>query len=262
VVKDVMDNLIGNYQVFSKLTQTKSHDLVTFSHLLNVGILSICLSDKLGFKQDDCLDIGMAGLFHDIGKLYIEKRIVQKHTKLSEQEFSQIESHTIFGSEILLRYVEDLTALPLVVAFEHHLGWKSGGYPKMLFPHRPHVASLIVSIADVYDALSQRRAYKRSYSSDHVYGIMIKLKTKKFAPELLDKFFQIMGVWSKGTVVLLEDDRVAIVREQNQEDIFSPKVELVAKGPKTIIDLKKESDIKIKRSLDPGTEGKKYLDLI
>ncbi|MFH1902028.1 MAG: HD domain-containing protein [Candidatus Omnitrophota bacterium] len=262
---NIMDNLMSNYQELLKLTTTmKRYDRITFTHLLNVSILSMFFSSKMGFSKDDILDIGIAALFHDIGKLYISRKIIQKPGKLSEGEFGLIMSHTTCGAEILLKYVDSLGISPVVVAFEHHLGYDLGGYPKVLFSKLPHVVSLIVSICDNYDALSQRRSYKRDYPPQMIYGLMIRKKGSAFDPQLLEKFFKIMGVWPVGVIVLLSDDRVAVVREENEDDIFSPKVEVIfPTNLKGFVDLKDEKgEVKIKHFLNPLGEGKKYLHLI
>jgi len=255
---NIMENLIGNYQIFFDLIKTKGHDVTTFMHILNVSILAMYFSHKLGFSKDDCLDIGMAALLHDMGKIYITRKIIQKPGKLDKNEFDQIKSHTILGAEILLKYVDTLTILPVVVAFEHHLRYDLTGYPKLAFPRKLHVASMIVAICDEYDALTQKRSYKNDYPPELIYAIMTEGRGTRFSPELLDNFFKFMGVWPKGTVVELEDKRIAIVREINEDDIFSPKIEVVSGGPREIVDLKKGRG-KIKCSLNPLNEGKRYL---
>jgi len=262
ISNDIMENLKAGYQFFSKLREAKSYDTATFIHLLNVSILSIYFSHKLGFSREDCLDIGVSGLFHDIGKLYIARKIIQKKGKLDEEEFDKIKSHTVLGAEILLKHIDSLTILPVVVAFEHHLQYDLEGYPKSFFPHKLHIASLIISICDVYDALVQRRSYKRDYPPEIIYEIMIKDKGKRFDPDLLDTFFKAMGVWPRRTIVCLEDGRIGIVRQENEDDIFSPVVEIVDRGPKELVDLKVKKEIKIKQSLNPLAEGQKYLKLI
>ncbi|MBU0694174.1 MAG: HD domain-containing protein [Candidatus Omnitrophica bacterium] len=264
-VVNIMDDLMSNYQEFLKLATTmKRYDSITFTHLLNVSILSMFFSSKMGFSKDDVLDVGIAALFHDIGKLYISRKIIQKPDKLSENEFGLIMSHTTCGAEILLKYVDSLGISPVVVAFEHHLGYDLGGYPKVFFSKPPHIISLIVSICDNYDALSQRRSYKRDYSPQMIYDLMIRKKGSTFDPHLLEKFFKIMGVWPVGAIVLLSDDRVAVVREENEDDIFSPKVEVIhPASSKGLVDLKdKKEEIRIDRYLNPLGKGKKYLHLI
>ena len=260
----MMENLFKSYQEFLKLTALKRHDISTFVHLLNVAILSMHFSSRLGFNKDDVLSIGMAALFHDIGKIYISGQVIKKPDKLSDEEFEMMKSHAELGADILLKYTRKLGVLPAIVAFEHHLRYDLKGYPKLIFASRPHIASLIVSLCDVYDALNARRSYKKSYPPELIYNLMLKEKGKMFEPELLEKLFMVMGVWPVGTIVSLTDKSTAIVREENEDDIFSPKVEVVfpfdKSGP---VDLRmKKQELKIEFALDMLGEGKKYYHLV
>jgi len=263
-VNNVMDSLLGRYQEFLNFATIKRHDVKTFSHIINVSILSMFFSSKLGFSKENVLDIGTAALFHDIGKLYISRKILQKPAKLTEEEFTKIKSHVTTGAQILLKYVDDLGTLPVVICFEHHLKYDLSGYPKISFYQRPHIASQIVSICDVYDALTQRRGYKNDYPPKMIYDLMTKEKGTGFSPELLEHFFKIMGVWPVGTIVSLNDGRIAVVREENEDAIFSPKVEVIAPSERRgMIDLKATRDEnRIEHSLNPLNEGKEYLPLI
>lgn len=263
-VKNVMENLLGHYQDFLNLATIKRYDVKTFLHILNVSILSMYFASKIGFKKEEILDIGTAALFHDIGKLHISRKIIQKPGKLTDEEFSEIKSHALVGTEILLKYVDSLGVLPVVVCFEHHLKYDFSGYPKVSFYQKQHITSSMVSICDVYDALTQRRGYKNDYPPKIVYEIMLRERGSSFAPDLLDKFFSIMGVWPVGTLVSLNDSRIAVVREENEDEIFAPKVEIIDPADKReIIDLKAhKGELEIKSSLNPLNEGKKYLPLI
>lgn len=262
-ILNVMENFMGRHQELLNLISIKKKDLVTFVHLLNVSILSMYISSKLGFSKDDVLDLGIAALFHDIGKISISLRILKKKSKLVEDEFLKIQDHSILGTKILTRYIDMLGILPIVVSFEHHMRYDLKGYPKVHFPHTPHLASYIVSLCDVYDALAQRRTYKRDYPPNEIYNIMMKEKGKLFDPKLLVKFFKITGVWPIGTIVSLSNRSIAFVREANERDIFRPVVEVISpKNRKGTIDLLKNKDISIKKSLNPFTEGKKYLDML
>jgi hypothetical protein len=127
---------------------------------------------------------------------------------------------------------------------------------------KQHIVSRIVSICDVYDALSQRRGYKQDYSPDVVYNIMNKDRGSAFDPALLDKFFQFMGLWPIGSVVALNDGSIALVREENESDIRRPKVEIVwPVDKKRLVDLPEERSLNIERYLNPWKEGKEYLEL-
>ena len=253
-VQDVMDNLLGKYQELLNFAAVQRYDVKTFSHILNVSILSMYFSSRLGFSKDAVRAIGVAALFHDIGKIYISRKIIRKPVKLTELEFDKIKNHVILGSELMLEYVDNLGMLPVVVSYEHHLKYdQSGGYPKSTFSCKPHIASLIVTICDVYDALSARRSYKADYSPQVIYEIMMKDRGKAFEPFLLDKFFRLIGVWPIGTKVVLSDGRVALVKEENEDDILLPKVEI--EDNKEILDLKLLKDaLKIEQYINPYTQ--------
>jgi len=257
-----LENLAGIYREFLDLTTFRRKDLITFVHLLNTTILSLFISSKLGYSKNDVIDIGIASLFHDIGKLFISRKIIMKEGKLDEKEFEIIEHHTVLGTELLFKYIDTLGILPVIVSFEHHLRYDLRGYPKVSFPQKLHPVSLIVSVCDVYDALSLRRSYKRNFPPLKIYEIMAGEKGKLFDPDLLDKFFRVMGVYPVKSIVALSDKRIAVVRKQNETDIFRPKVEILSpKKKRGFVDLLKEN-ISIAEYLNPFDKGKRYLKLI
>lgn len=262
-ILNVMENFMGRHQELLNLISVKRKDLVTFIHLLNVSVLSMYISSKLGFSKDDVLDIGIAALFHDVGKISVSKHILKKKSKLTDNEYHQVQDHTTLGTKILVRHVDMLGILPVVVAFEHHLRYDLKGYPKLTYTYKPHIASYIVSLCDVYDALAQRRTYKTDYPPIKIYNLMSSEKGKLFDPELLDRFFKILGVWPIGTIVSLSNRWVAVVREANERDIFRPKVEVISpKSKRKEIDLLKKKELSIAKALNPFGEGKKYLEMI
>lgn len=259
-----METFMGRHQEILNLLAVKRKDLLTFVHLLNVAILAMHISSKMGYSREDVLDIGIAALFHDIGKISISQKTLKKPGNLTDGEYLQIQSHALEGAKKLLRYTSTLGLLPAVVAFEHHLRYDLKGYPKVPFTIQPHKASLLVSLCDVYDALALIRSYKKDYPPFKIYTVMLKEKGKLFDPELLKEFFKIMGVWSVGTLVILNDGRVAVVREADASDIFRPKIEVIfPENKKDVIFLKDANKkIKIVDSLNPHSDGKKYLSLV
>ncbi|MDD5465971.1 MAG: HD domain-containing protein [Candidatus Omnitrophica bacterium] len=262
-MSNIMESLSTKRQELLKLATLKRYDMETYIHMLNVSILSMYFSSRLGFDKSDVLNIGVAAMFHDIGKLFISRKLLHKPDKLTDQEFGRIRSHTIMGAEIMLKYVDTLGILPVVVSFEHHLKYNSSGYPRMPLLRKQHLASLIVSICDVYDALSQRRGYKQDYSPDVVYNIMNKEKGTSFDQELLDKFFRFMGLWPVGSIVALNDGSIALVKDENESDIRRPKLEIISPvDKKRSVDLAQDNSLSIEHYLNPWKEGKEYLRLV
>ncbi len=263
-VSGIFEGLIGDHRELLKLTVVKRRDATTYTHIINVTILSMFFATKLGLPKDDIHDIGLAALFHDIGKTYIAREIINKKEKLSEEEFMSIKGHTIIGAEILLRYVDTLGIMPVLVAFEHHLKNNFKGYPKMAFPQKPYLGSSIIEVCDIYDALSARRSYKAGLSPKAVYDILMKERETLPTPQLVDDFFRVMGVWPIGSLVVLNDSRIAVVREENQNDIFSPVVEVISPWENMArINLEENKPaLKIEKYLDPLTDGKPYVKFI
>jgi HD-GYP domain-containing protein (c-di-GMP phosphodiesterase class II) len=263
-VLNYMEDYMGKRQELMDLVSMKQRDLSTYLHLLNVSILSMFVTSQLGYARDDVLDIGISGLFHDIGKLAISRRILQKKTKLEEKEFFKIKHHPTAGAEILVNYVDTIGILPVVVAYEHHLRYDLKGYPPLTYPYTPHLASFVVSICDVYDALALRRSYKKDFPPKKIYNIMMDGKGALFHPHLLEDFFKVMGVWPIGTIVSLSDRSIAVVRSTNRQDVFRPTVEVIHPVKKRgLVDLAdKQNKLTIDKSLNPFKEGKKYLEKI
>lgn len=259
-VLNCMEDFMGKHQELVSLMSVKEKDVLTFVHLVNVSLLTMFFASKLEFGKDDVLDLGIAALYHDIGKLYVSTKILQKKTALAEKEFIQMRDHPLLGVRILNNYKETLGILPLVVALEHHLHYDLTGYPKLAYPQKPHVASMMVSICDVYDALALKRTYKKDFPPNKIYDLMMTNKGKIFDPELLDKFFQGTGVWPVGAIVSLSDGSVAVVREINEEDAFKPKVEVIApESKKEMINLAKTKTVYITEAMNPKGKGKDYL---
>ncbi len=263
-MKSVLSMVLEGRWDLLMLTSIKRHDLSTFVHSLNVSVLAMVFASKLALTKDDVLDIGTAGLFHDIGKIAISREVINKPSVLTEEEMEYVKSHTILGAEILLHQVDSLGFLPSLVAFEHHLRYDLKGYPKLRYPRKPHFISLMVSLCDCYDALRSRRSYKRDYPPEMIYEIMKRERGGLFSPELFDRFFGFLGVYPVSTIVELDRGLVGIVRRQNEEDIFSPEVEIVSPPQRRgeLIDLKDAKEIKIKSSLNPFSTGKDYLSFI
>jgi HD-GYP domain-containing protein (c-di-GMP phosphodiesterase class II) len=259
----IMEDFVGRHQELLNLVSVKRRDLVTFVHLLNVTLLAMFFGSKLQFAKDDVLDLGIAALYHDVGKLYISLKVIQKESKLSDKEFLQVRNHPLLGARILDGYKDALGILPIVVAYEHHLRYDLTGYPKSPYHRKPHPASMMVSICDVYDALALKRSYKKDYPPEKIHELMMLERGKIFDPQLLDKFFSFMGVWPLGTLVSMSDGRVGVVRSVNEAEPDRPSVQVLApENAGEVVDLALRPDVRVVASLNPQGEGAKYLPLI
>jgi putative nucleotidyltransferase with HDIG domain len=175
--------------VCNQLAEVKSHDEYTFVHTVNVAILSAALAEAVGMTNNQVFELILAALLHDVGKQRTPLEILNKPGSLDDVERRRMERHTVDGAAILLsrRGVPDVAP---IVAFEHHANVDGTGYPKLPRKDKPHLASQIVHVADVFDALRTNRPYRAALNEEKVRSIIMDGSGKQFDPALVDLFLQ------------------------------------------------------------------------
>ena len=234
------------------LANIKNYDEYIFNHSVNVAIYAIAIGQRIGVPPKYLSHLGMAGLFHDIGKVKIPKEVLVKSEKLSQEELTIMRFHPIFGAEILMRMKEwdGLSTRMITTAFEHHLKYDLTGYPKLTRKRKPSLFSRIIALADFYDFLVRPMIYNRlPYVSEKIFGLMLERSGKDFDPALIKVFINMIGIFPIGTLVLLNTNEIGIVTQiqGDSEPIDRPEVCLLyysdgeyRKGQ--IVDLKEKEE--------------------
>jgi len=173
------------------LASVKSAHEYTFTHASNVGILTMCQAESLGFTGEHLHLIGVAALLHDTGKLFIPEAIMNKQAPLTQDERKVIETHSIKGARHLLG-MDGIPKLAVVTALEHHLKYDGTGYPSIKGGWTPNIASQMISIADVFDAMRSRRAYQEPQPMSKIRQVLVGGKGKAFNPVLVDNFLDLI----------------------------------------------------------------------
>jgi HD-GYP domain-containing protein (c-di-GMP phosphodiesterase class II) len=170
---------------------------------------------------------------HDIGKVHTPAEVLNKPGKLTDEEFRIMKRHVVDGAHIL-RKTPEVPALAPVVAFEHHLKQDMSGYPENLSPRQLNLCTMIVSIADVFDALRSNRPYREGLATSRVRSIMGQKDDPAFNQVLLRRFVNLVGMYPVGTVVRLNTDEMGVVVAEHPEDPFRPQVKILfdARGEK------------------------------
>jgi len=184
IVNDISLSIDFNEAKRAELLEKLKYDNVTRIHCINVA--NIC-TDFI--KHTHC-DIDnetafYAGMFHDIGKIKIDKNILNKNGTLTENEFTQMKKHVSYGHNLLIH-----TALPIEIAISaqyHHEKFDGTGYPLGLKGESIPLISRIISICDVYDALTSNRPYRKAFSCNEALEIM-RTQKNHFDPELFSIF--------------------------------------------------------------------------
>lgn len=173
------------------LADIKSADEYTFTHVVNVCILTMGQAEALGFKGRHLYDIGIASVLHDVGKQFIPDEIINKPGKLTPEERIIIETHTIKGAQYLLG-LDKVPKLAVLGALEHHIRYDGSGYPDIAGDWEPNIASQMIAVADMFDALRSRRPYQEPKSQELILKIMREESGTCFNPLLVDNFIRMI----------------------------------------------------------------------
>ncbi|HSA06301.1 MAG TPA: HD-GYP domain-containing protein [Candidatus Gastranaerophilales bacterium] len=188
---EVTDNILN--EVYTKLravnnfNELRVHDYYTFSHSLNVAIISAVIGRELGFNENKLKDLTFSAFLHDIGKMRVPKNILYKPGMLTLEEMQIIKKHSQLGYD----YIVETLGLPKELAkpaLEHHERWEGTGYPNGLKGNQISEFAQIVAIADVYDAMVSEKIYRGSVKSIDAMRIMLTEESKSFNPLIVNKF--------------------------------------------------------------------------
>ena len=190
VVISFITTLKQEANVLKVVSPIKAHSEYTYAHNTNVAVLSIFQAETLGVKQDLLHDIGMAGLLHDIGKMFVARDVLEKEAKLNDEEWVEMKKHPAYGA-MYLATLPDIPKYALVAAYEHHMKFNGLGYPATRRKGRTqHIISQIIAISDFFDALRTDRPYRKALDVPVIVGLMNDSSGKDFNPLLVENFIR------------------------------------------------------------------------
>ncbi len=232
IMQNAVNAILQDDSTLLGLANIKNYDEYTFNHSVNVAIYAIAIGQRIGIPKKHLSHLGMAGLFHDIGKTKIPKDILNKTEKLTPEEWEILRAHPVVGTEIVIRMKEwgELSTRMIHGAFEHHLRYDLSGYPKLTQKQQVTLLGKIITLADFYDALGRPRVYNRfPYVSEKILSLMQERSGKDFDPILVKVFINMVGLYPLGTLVLLDTNEIGMVVQAQEESDFidRPRIDLL-----------------------------------
>src|SRR5437867_780512 len=205
---------------------------------MNICNFSVAQGRKLGLTKLQLYDLGMAALFHDVGKSRVPLEVLNKEGGLTEEEWRIMQAHpwlgvlTLFG----LRGYGEIPYRGMVVAYEHHMKVDLTGYPKSIRGRTQSIYSKVIAVADGFDAATSRRVYQTvPIQPDQVLKEMWENPRRGYDPVVVKAFINLIGIYPVGTCVILDTYEVALVHSANPDlaHVHRPVVRLVptADGP-------------------------------
>lgn len=223
VVKDISSMLSRNRDAMIALTLIKNFDEYTYNHSVNVAVLSLALSDSLKLSAQEKVDVGVAGLLHDIGKTQLALDLIRKPSTLTPEEFEEIKKHPEEGF-VLLGKMSHIRPASAYMVREHHMRFDRTGYPRPEPGYLLHPYSNIIPVADCYDALTTMRSYQKARFPQQALDVMAKIAGKSLDPEVTKVFAKTMGTYPVGTMVRLSTMEIGVVSGQGEPGRGSQKV--------------------------------------
>lgn len=214
-VEELLDYIIDVGDVNSSLYDIKTYDNYTYLHCIDTGIMAAFLGMSMRFNESVLKELGIGAILHDIGKTSISANIINKTSALTEEEFKEIRKHPTYGEEILKKKFFISENIINAVA-QHHERIDGKGYPRGLKSNEICKFGKIVAVCDVYDAVSNDRSYRKRFSPNEAYELILAGSGTAFDEEIVIKFKETFSVYPLGCCLKLSNGIEGYVIRQNK----------------------------------------------
>lgn len=236
VADDLLLSMEMDDNLLLKMHQLQSYDDYTYKHCLRVAMMAVSIGKQLSLSREKLKELAQAALLHDIGKRMISIDIIRKPGKLTDEEFEEIKKHPVYGYRLLKEhggYSQEVMNAVLM----HQEKYDGTGYPMHLKETQITYLARIITVADVYDALTSNRPYRQPWSVAEAEEFMMGGSYTHFDYDIIVAFLAAFAPYPKGSKVLLNDGRKAFV-VSNNTNVLRPLVRVInSNGTTTDIDL-------------------------
>nr|WP_281064467.1 HD-GYP domain-containing protein [Cytobacillus eiseniae] len=230
--------------LFSLFATLQAKDDYTYRHNIAVGSISTLIGTWMGLEQKELLQLTTAALLHDVGKMLIPQDLLNKPSKLTKEEFALIKNHTVLGYEIIKETIGTSHRVALV-ALQHHERMDGNGYPFGIKKEKIDLFSRIVSVADVFHAMTSKRSYR---DPSPFYEVLFQMEKDTFGsldPTITRLFIRKMMDCLIGSKIILTDGREGKIILVPTHDPTHPLIQV----GNEFVDLSRDLSIRINKIL-------------
>jgi putative nucleotidyltransferase with HDIG domain len=225
-IHNIINDILSKEDLQVSLNDISASDEYTFSHCVSTTVYSLLIARQLGYSKAMMEKLAAGALFHDIGKILLNKKVLNKEGNLDTDEVEHIRLHTTLGYEALKKCAS-LTELSRIVSLYHHERMDGSGYPSGIKAGELHEFVRIVAVADTYDALISDRCYRKKWSCNQAVNYLIENAETKFDTKIVSVFIKQIAIYPNGSMVRLSDNSTGIIKEQNKNFPLRPIVRVI-----------------------------------
>lgn len=225
LVEQMTESILRNAGALLSLCRVKNKDDYTFQHSVSVCALLVAFCRAAGLDAKTIHLAGVGGLLHDIGKVRVPDKILNKPGQFTEDEFAIMKRHVV-ESRNILDETDGISEISIQVAHEHHERYDGSGYAQGLKGEAISKMGRMAAICDVYDAITSNRVYHKGMAPHEALRKIFEWSKFHFDPLLVQQFMRAIGIYPVGTLVMLESGRLAIVLEQAETSLLQPLVKV------------------------------------
>lgn len=215
IVDELVDYILELGDVNKSLYDVKTHDNYTFLHSIDTGIMAAFLGMSLNMKKESLKELTIGGILHDLGKIKIPHSIINKDGPLTDEEFGEMKKHPIYGRKLLEKNLS-IPSAAIIGIEQHHEKVNGRGYPYGLQDHQISKFGKIICICDVYDAVSSDRSYRKKFSPNEAYELILAGCGSNFDSQIVNTFKSTFSVYPLGCCVKLSNGVEGYVIRQNK----------------------------------------------
>ncbi|MFJ3486422.1 HD-GYP domain-containing protein [Pseudomonas sp. NPDC090202] len=224
LVEEISTSVMRHPHALISLSRLKVSDEYTYMHSVAVCALMVATARQMKLDEEQVREAGVAGLMHDVGKMAIPHKILNKPDRLTIDEYEAMKNHPQAGFEIL-RGSEQITEAVMDVCLHHHEKVDGTGYPHGLKGEEISLLARMAAICDVYDAVTSERCYKKAWDAARSLREMASWKGH-FDETIFQHFVKTVGIYPVGTLVRMKSERLGVVIEQGDKSLLHPKVKV------------------------------------